>query len=135
MSSILVFPALFAAGMTLIDTTDNILMLGAYGWAFVKPIRKLYYNLTITFMSVVVAFAVGGTEALGLLAVQFQLTGVFWEFVTELNGNFGTLGYCIVLLFAVSWIVSIGFTNGAGSTALTWPPKTFSPRPRITLWQ
>jgi len=95
--------------MTLIDTTDNILMLGAYGWAFVKPIRKLYYNLTITFISVVVAFAVGGIEALGLLAGRFQLTGVFWGFVTELNGNFGTLGYCIVLLFAVSWIVSIGF--------------------------
>jgi nickel/cobalt transporter (NiCoT) family protein len=109
LSAILVFPALFAAGMTLIDTTDNILMLGAYGWAFVKPIRKLYYNLTITFISVVVAFAVGGIEALGLLAGRFQLTGVFWGFVTELNGNFGTLGYCIVLLFAVSWIVSIGF--------------------------
>ena len=53
--SILVFPALFAAGMSLIDTTDNILMLGAYGWAFVKPIRKLYYNMTITCVSVVVA--------------------------------------------------------------------------------
>lgn len=109
LSSILVFPALFAAGMTLIDTTDNILMLGAYGWPFVKPIRKLYYNLTITFISVVVAFAVGGIEALGLLAGRFQLTGVFWGFVTELNWNFGTLGYCIVLLFALSWIVSIGF--------------------------
>jgi high-affinity nickel-transport protein len=54
--SIMVFPALFAAGMCLIDTTDNILMLGAYGWAFVKPVRKLYYNMTITFVSVVVAF-------------------------------------------------------------------------------
>ena len=73
--SILVFPALFAAGMSLIDTTDNILMLGAYGWAFVKPIRKLYYNLTITSVSVIVAFAVGGIEALGLLASQFHLTG------------------------------------------------------------
>src|ERR1700685_2729416 len=66
LGSILVFPALFAAGMSLIDTTDNILMLGAYGWAFVKPIRKLYYNLTITSVSVVVAFACGGIEALGL---------------------------------------------------------------------
>ncbi len=64
--SILVFPALFTAGMTLIDTTDSILMLGAYGWAFVKPIRKLYYNMTITFVSVVVALLVGGIEALGL---------------------------------------------------------------------
>jgi len=66
--SIMVFPALFAAGMCLIDTTDNILMLGAYGWAFVKPVRKLYYNMTITIVSVIVAFVVGGIEALGLLA-------------------------------------------------------------------
>ena len=64
--SILVFPVLFAAGMSLIDSTDNVLMLGAYGWAFVKPIRKLYYNITITLVSVVVALAVGGIEALGI---------------------------------------------------------------------
>ena len=73
--SILVFPALFAAGMSLIDTTDNILMLGAYGWAFVKPIRKLYYNMTITFVSVVVALAVGGIEALGLAGRAVPLEG------------------------------------------------------------
>ena len=105
--SILVFPALFAAGMSLIDSTDNILMLGAYGWAFVKPIRKLYYNITITSVSVIVAFAVGGVEALGLLAAQFHLTGAFWGFVTKLNDNFGVLGYCIIALFGLSWILSI----------------------------
>jgi high-affinity nickel-transport protein len=105
--SILVFPVLFAAGMSLIDTTDNILMLGAYGWAFVKPIRKLYYNLTITSVSVVIAFAVGGIEALGLLAGQFHLTGGIWALVSHLNQNFGLLGYCIVALFGVSWIFSI----------------------------
>ena len=105
--SILVFPFLFAAGMSLIDTTDNILMLGAYGWAFVKPVRKLYYNMTITFVSVVVALVVGGIEALGLLAGQFHLSGAFWDLVRTLNGNFGTLGYCIVGIFALSWIVSI----------------------------
>jgi high-affinity nickel-transport protein len=105
--SILVFPALFAAGMSLIDTTDSILMLGAYGWAFVKPIRKLYYNITITLVSVVVAFAVGGIEALGLVAEQFHLTGRFWDFVGRLNDNFGTLGYFIVGLFAISWVISI----------------------------
>jgi high-affinity nickel-transport protein len=107
--SILIFPALFAAGMSLIDTTDNILMLGAYGWAFVKPVRKLYYNMTITSVSVVVALVVGGIEALGLLAGQFHLKGSFWDVVVKLNGNFGTLGYFIVGLFAVSWIVSIAF--------------------------
>ncbi|MFZ0859029.1 MAG: hypothetical protein WAN10_19440, partial [Candidatus Acidiferrales bacterium] len=106
-SSILVFPALFAAGMSLIDTTDNILMLGAYGWAFVKPIRKIYYNMTITSVSVIVALVVGGVEALGLLAGQFHLTGRFWNAVTKLNNNFGTLGYFIVALFALSWMVSV----------------------------
>ncbi len=73
--SILVFPTLFAAGMSLIDTTDNILMLGAYGWAFVKPIRKLYYNMTITLVSAIVALAVGGIEALGLLATAVPSSG------------------------------------------------------------
>jgi nickel/cobalt transporter (NiCoT) family protein len=105
--SIMVFPALFAAGMSLVDTTDNILMLGAYGWAFVKPIRKLYYNMTITFVSVIVAVAVGGIEALGLLAGKLSLNGIFWDGVRALNENFGTLGYFIIALFAASWIISI----------------------------
>jgi high-affinity nickel-transport protein len=105
--SILVFPVLFAAGMSLIDTTDNILMLGAYGWAFIKPVRKLYYNMTITLVSVVVALVVGGIEALGLLASHFQLNGIFWSAVRRLNQNLGALGYFIVGLFAVSWVVSI----------------------------
>ena len=110
--SILVFPALFAAGMSLIDTTDNILMLGAYGWAFVKPIRKLYYNLTITSISVVVAFAVGGIEALGLLASQLHLTNPFWMLIAKLNNNFGVLGYFIIGLFALSWLLSIAIYRG-----------------------
>ena len=107
--STLVFPMLFAAGMSLIDTTDNILMLGAYGWAFVKPIRKLYYNLTITGVSVMVALVVGGVEALGLVAGHFHFRGRFWSGVAALNDNFGTLGYFIVGLFAVSWLLSIAF--------------------------
>ena len=105
--SILVFPVLFAAGMSLIDATDNILMLAAYGWAYVKPLRKLYYNITITSVSVVVALAVGGIEALGLLAGQFHPKGVFWNLVRTLNGNFGMLGYGIVGLFVVSWVISV----------------------------
>ena len=63
--TIMIFPALFAAGMTLIDTTDSVLMVGAYGWAFLNPIRKIWYNLTITAISVVVALLIGGVEALG----------------------------------------------------------------------
>jgi high-affinity nickel-transport protein len=105
--SIMVFPALFAAGMSLIDTTDNILMLGAYGWAFIKPVRKLYYNMTITFVSVVVALVVGGIEALGLLAGQFHWNGLFWDAVLKLNGSFGALGYFIIGIFALSWVLSI----------------------------
>jgi high-affinity nickel-transport protein len=105
--SIMVFPALFAAGMSLIDTTDNILMLGAYGWAFIKPVRKLYYNMTITFVSAVVALMVGGIEALGLLAGEFHWSGMFWDAVLKLNGNFGALGYFIIGIFALSWILSI----------------------------
>jgi high-affinity nickel-transport protein len=104
--SILVFPVLFAAGMLLVDTTDNILMLGAYGWAFVKPVRKLYYNITITSVSVLVAVMVGGIEALGLLGGYFHLSGMFWDSIAKLNNNFGALGYFIVALFALSWIVS-----------------------------
>ena len=106
-ASILVFPVLFAAGMSLVDSTDNVLMLGAYGWAFVKPIRKLYYNITITSVSVVVALAVGGLEGLGLLVGQFHLTGGLWDLVGKLNDNFGLLGYGIIGLFALSWIFSI----------------------------
>lgn len=105
--SILVFPVLFAAGMSLIDTTDNILMLFAYGWAFVKPIRKLYYNMTITCVSAIVAILVGGVEALGLLAGRLHLRGSVWDAVARTTGNFGILGFFIVGLFAVSWIVSI----------------------------
>ena len=109
MMSTLVFPALFAAGMSLVDTTDNILMLGAYGWAFVKPVRKLYYNMTITLVSVVVALVVGGIEALGLFAGRFHFGGVFWDAVRKVNDNFGMLGYLIIGLFVLSWILSIAF--------------------------
>ena len=106
--SILVFPALFTAGMTLIDTTDSILMLGAYGWAFIKPIRKLYYNLTITAVSVVVAVIVGGLETLNLIGGQLGLTdgGGFWGAIGSLSDNFGVLGYVIVGLFVAAWAIS-----------------------------
>jgi nickel/cobalt transporter (NiCoT) family protein len=105
--SILVFPALFTAGMSLIDTTDGVLMLGAYGWAFMKPMRKLYYNLTITFVSVLAALVVGGVEALGLVADHLNLDGGFWRAIAGLNRNFGSLGVLIIGLFIASWLVSM----------------------------
>jgi high-affinity nickel-transport protein len=106
--SIMTFPLLFAAGMSLIDTTDGIAMLGAYGWAFVKPVRKLYYNLTITSVSVFVALVIGGIEGLGLAAQELNISGgAFWSFIALLNNNFGYLGYSIIGIFLVSWLISI----------------------------
>ena len=105
--TLLVFPALFTAGMTLIDTTDGVLMLGAYGWAFLKPMRKLFYNLTITAVSVVVAVLIGGIETLGLIGDAFKLEGPFWDAIGALNDNFGVLGYLIIGVFALSWLISI----------------------------
>jgi high-affinity nickel-transport protein len=113
---ILVFPALFAAGMTLVDTTDGVLMLGAYGWAFMKPLRKLYYNMTITAVSVVVALVVGGLETLNLIGDQLGLTdgGGFWGAIGAINDNFGILGYVIIGIFAVIWIGSVAFYKFKG---------------------
>lgn len=107
--SIMVFPALFTAGMALIDTTDSILMLGAYGWAFAKPMRKLFYNITITSVSVIVAVLVGGIEALGLIQGEYNLSGWFWNPVAAINGDtaFGTLGYTIIGTFILAWIISV----------------------------
>ena len=105
--SIMVFPALFTASMSLIDTIDGILMVGAYRWAFIKPIRKLYYNLIITFVSVVVAVLIGGIEALGLLGDQFKLIGKFWDGIGALNNNFDVLGFAIIALFITAWAGSI----------------------------
>jgi nickel/cobalt transporter (NiCoT) family protein len=105
--SMAVFPVLFTAGMTLVDTTDGVLMVGAYGWAFIKPVRKLYYNLTITFISVIVALIVGGIEAMGLLKDQLHLSGGAWDLIGNLNDNFGTLGFAIIGVFVLSWIASV----------------------------
>lgn len=103
---ILVFPALFAAGMSLMDTTDSTLMVGAYGWAFIRPIRKLYYNMTITLVSIIAALVIGGLEALNLIGGAFRLGGSFWSFIGLLNDDFGWVGYGIVAFFIASWIVS-----------------------------
>ena len=101
---ILLFPFLFTAGMCLLDTTDGILMLGAYGWAFVKPIRKLYYNLNITLVSVLVAFVVGTIEVISIVSGLFKLSGGFWDYINNLD--FGVLGGIIIGLFIASWAAS-----------------------------
>jgi nickel/cobalt transporter (NiCoT) family protein len=107
--SILVFPALFAAGMSLVDTTDSVLMLKAYGWAFVKPVRKLYYNMTMTFVSVLVALIIGSLETLNLIGDKLELKGSFWEGIGAINEKFGLFGYVIIGLFVATWAISVLF--------------------------
>jgi high-affinity nickel-transport protein len=104
--TVMIFPALFAAGMTLVDTTDSVLMVGAYGWAFLNPIRKIWYNLTITAISVVVALLIGGIEALGLVAGKLGLAGAFWNMIGDLNGGIANFGYLVVGIFLASWALS-----------------------------
>ncbi|MDE2074278.1 MAG: HoxN/HupN/NixA family nickel/cobalt transporter [Alphaproteobacteria bacterium] len=106
LASILVFPALFTAGMALLDTADSALMVGAYGWAFVDPGRKLYYNLTVTFFSVVVAFVVGGLEIAGFVAERLNLPGAAGALTQAANAHPGLLGSAVVAMLALAWLVS-----------------------------
>ena len=112
--SILVFPALFTAGMSLVDTSDGVLMVGAYGWAFVNPLRKLYYNLTITGVSVIVAAIVGAIEALGLVADKLGLTGGIWSVIDIATDNFAAFGCLVVGVFAASWFGSFAIYRVMG---------------------
>jgi nickel/cobalt transporter (NiCoT) family protein len=102
----LAFPALFTAGMALVDTADSILMVGAYGWAAVQPLRKLWYNLTITAASVIVALLIGGIEALGLLVDQFGLSGGIWSVIARLNTDLANFGFAVLGIFAAAWGIS-----------------------------
>ncbi|PXX33487.1 HoxN/HupN/NixA family nickel/cobalt transporter [Burkholderia sp. MS455] len=104
--SVMALPMLFTAGMTLVDTTDGILMMGAYRWAYVRPIRKIYYNMTITFVSVLVAALIGGIEVLALLADKLSLQGPVWDFASMVASHFGMLGYVVIGLFLACWLVS-----------------------------
>ncbi|HEY6982637.1 HoxN/HupN/NixA family nickel/cobalt transporter [Reyranella sp.] len=105
--SILVFPALFAAGMSLVDTTDGVLMLGACQWAFVNPVRKLYYNLVITFLSVVVAVSIGGIELLGLLGDRLGLDGRFWSAAHVAAAHLNEIGLVVIVLMIATWLGSV----------------------------
>lgn len=103
----LIFPALFMAGMTLVDTTDNVLMLGAYGWALTKPIRKLYYNLIITAISIFAALAIAGIEIVSLVASQANFKKGIWNLVARLNDNLNVLGFVIVGIFLATWLLAL----------------------------
>jgi high-affinity nickel-transport protein len=106
--------------MSLVDTTDGILMLKAYGWAFISPARKLYYNIVMTAISVAVAVVIGSIEALGLLAGKLHLEGRFWDAVSALGEHFGTIGYLIIAVFVLCWTASF----------LLYRRQSFSSNPR-----
>jgi nickel/cobalt transporter (NiCoT) family protein len=102
---ILLLPLLFVAGMALVDTTDGVAMLAAYGWAYVRPVRKLYYNMNITLISVIVALFIGGIEVLNVIGTEVGAQGGLWTWTRTVQLN--TLGLYIVGLFLFSWIVSV----------------------------
>jgi high-affinity nickel-transport protein len=103
--AVLCLPVLFAGGMTLMDTTDGVLMSKAYNWAFLNPVRKIFYNVTTTGLSVTVALLVGSIELLQVLIGMLDLHGRFFDAVAALN--FGVLGYLIVGMFLLAWGVSV----------------------------
>jgi len=102
---VLLLPLAFTAGMVLIDTLDGVLMLGAYGWAYIQPVRKLYYNLNITLISVIIALFIGGIEALQLLSAQFKFHNSFSQVINTID--LGKLGYITIVIFVSSWIIAV----------------------------
>jgi high-affinity nickel-transport protein len=95
------------AGMSLIDATDGVLMLGLYGWAFADPVRRLYYNLAVTGISVFVALLVGGIEVLGLIGDKLGSGGALWDRIPAAASELGMFGYGIVAVFLLTWLVSL----------------------------
>jgi high-affinity nickel-transport protein len=116
---ILVLPLMFTCGMVLVDTTDGVTMRLAYGWAFLNPIRKVFYDLTVTIISVLVAFAIGGVEVLQVLSMEFSLNGGFWNWLNGLN--FESIGYGIVAIFVVAWAASV----------IVWKYKKYDENPSL----
>ena len=104
-SAILCLPILFAAGMSMLDTIDGAFMNFAYGWAFSRPVRKVFYNITITALSVAVALIIGSIELLAVFADRLSLTGGVWDFVSNVDLNL--VGYFIVALFVGTWLLAL----------------------------
>ena len=122
--AILSLPLLFAAGMCLFDTLDGCFMNFAYDWAFANPVRKVFYNLTITGLSVAVAFFVGTIEILGLVGQEANLSSPFWDFFRGFNIN--AAGFVIVGLFVATWVVALVYWRLARSrrSGVTHWPRT-----------
>jgi nickel/cobalt transporter (NiCoT) family protein len=103
--AILCLPILFAAGMSLFDTIDGAFMNFAYGWAFSQPVRKIFYNITVTGLSVTVALLIGSLELLAVLADKLSLSGGLWDFVAGIDLN--AIGYLVVGLFVLTWALAL----------------------------
>jgi high-affinity nickel-transport protein len=123
--AVLSLPLLFAAGMSLFDTADGCFMNFAYDWAFARPVRKVYYNLTITGLSVFVAFFVGAIEILGLIAQESHLSGGFWGAVQGFNIN--KAGFVIVGMFVLTWVVALAIWH-FGRIEQKWEAAAEGPR-------
>ena len=120
----LLMPFLFTCGMVAVDTTDGIAMRYAYGWAFLKPVRKIYYNLTITVISVLVAFVIGGLEVLSVLAYELHLSGPFWNSLSAVNGEtaWQYVGFGIIALFVVTWLAAMALYRHRRYEEIGFPP-------------
>ncbi|CAG8483830.1 15036_t:CDS:2 [Gigaspora rosea] len=103
---VMIFPLLFTSGMALIDTLDGILMLETYSWAFINPVKKLYYNFTITLLSIIIAFIIGSIEFIDVIGNIFNLDGPFWDFFDYLNDHFFTMGCAIIVSFVITWFIA-----------------------------
>ena len=121
--AVLALPFLFSGGMMLFDTLDGAFMNFAYGWAFARPVRKVYYNLVITGLSIGAAFIIGSIEILGVLTTELHLHGAFWNTMADFNIN--TAGFCIAALFVLIWALAVAYWrlgNVENRWAATLPP-------------
>jgi high-affinity nickel-transport protein len=118
--AILCLPILFAAGMSLLDTIDGSFMNFAYGWSFSKPVRKLYYNITITGLSVMIALVIGTVELAGLFSQELGARGAFWRWIQNVNIN--ELGFVIVGMFVVTWAIALAVWH-FGHIEDRWAPR------------
>jgi high-affinity nickel-transport protein len=105
--AVLALPFLFSGGMMLFDSLDGLFMNFAYGWAFAKPVRKVYYNLVITGLSIGAAFIIGTIEILGILTTEAHLHGAFWSVMANFNTN--VAGFCIAALFVLVWAAALAY--------------------------
>ena len=98
--------------MVLVDTTDGVTMRMAYGWVFLNPIRKIYYNLTVTVISVLLALAMGTAELLQVIASELRLTSPPWQWINSLD--FETIGFAIIIMFLASWLILVAIWKSKG---------------------